>query len=275
VSEYLPFTEQHSIQEVQIAVHFQHEFGQEEIASARAGVEPEVKDALPRSAEMRGGSVTVDMSSQGAQVRTGSVESNLAGFQYSRIRGDGKPSLVLQLANNLVSFNVLEYGGWEIVRADSIKYIAALLSFLSLESNPVMATSLKFTDRYTFDGETSDAKADLLFVAENEYMTARCFTAGPLWHCHSGWFDDLVTAGRVLNHLNVGSGLVDLAPTVTIDHQATVHLSTPRQSLDAFLRPSEESGGLPVILDTLHNKNKEILGAILLPEMLGKIGMEA
>ena len=274
MGEYLPYTEQHSIQEVQVALHFQHEFEQQEIASAGAGVEPEVKDALPRSAELRGGSVTVDMSNQGVQVRTGPVESSLAGFQYSRVRGDGKPSQVLQLSNNLASFNIFEYGGWPIVRADSIKYITALLSFLPLEANPVMATSLKFTDRYTFDGEPRDAKADLLFVGENEYITARCFSAGALWHCHTGWFDDLVTTGRVLNHLNVGSSMVDLAPTVTIDHQATVHLSPPRQSLDALLRLSEESGGLGVILDTLHNKNKDILRAILLPGTLGKIGMQ-
>ena len=273
MSEYLPYTEQHSIQEVQVAVQFQHEFGQQEIASARAGVEPEVKDALPRSAEVRGGSVTVEMSNGEAQVRTGSIESSLVGFQYSRVRGDGKPSQILQLANNLVSVNILDYRGWAIARRDSIKYIMALLSFLDLEANPVMATSLKFTDRYTFDGESRDAKAELLFVTVNEHITARCFTAGPLWHCHSGWFDDVDTAGRVLNHLNIGSNLVDLSPTVTIDHEATVHLSTPRQSLPALLRLSEENGGLGVILDTLHNKNKEILSAILQPEMLGKIGM--
>ena len=273
MSKYLPYTEQHSIQEVQVALLFQHEFDQQEIASARAGVEHEVKDVLPRSAELRGGSVTVDMSSEGAQVRAHSVESSLAGFQYSRVRGDGKPSQVLQLTDNLVSVNILDYSGWDTVRADSIKYITAVLSFLSLEANPVMATRLKFTDRYTFDGEPRDAKAELLFMKNNEHITARCFTAGPLWHCHTGWFDDVGTVGRVLNHLNIGSNLVDLAPTVTIDHQATVQLSTPRQSLEALLSLSEGSGGLGIILDTLHDKNKEILSGILQPEMLGKIGM--
>ena len=273
MSQYLPFTEQHSIQEVQVALHFQREFAEEEIVSARAGFEPTIKDALPRRAELRGGSVTVDMSAEGAQVRPGRIGSGLVGFQYSRIKGDGKPSRILELANNVVSVRILEYEGWDTVRKDIIDYTKALLAFLDLEANPVMAASLNFTDRYTFDGDSTEAKAELLFVKENEYITTRSFTAGPLWHCHSGWFEQLGTAGRILNRLNIRSNLIDLAPTVTIEHQATVQFATPRQSFETVFGLSEESGGIAGILDSLHDKNKEILTALIQPEMLAKIGM--
>ena len=274
MSEYLPYADQHSIQEARVALHFQHEFDQQEIASARAGVEADLKDILPRSAELRGGSVTVNLSNLEAQVRTGSVLSSLAGFQFSRVRGDGKPAQVLQLSDNLVSVNVLEYGGWTKVRADSIKYVTAVLAPLSLAGNPVMATSLQFIDRYTFNGESRDAKAELLFVNDNEYISTRCFTAGSLWHCHTGWFDLPDPSGRVLNQLNVGSGVVDQASTVTIDHRVTLHLSTPRQSLEALLAPTGASHSFGVALDTLHDKNKSILRTILQPSMIAKIGIE-
>ena len=274
MSEYLPYADHHSIQEAQVALHFQHEFDQQEIVSARASVEASLKDVLPRSAELRGGSVTVDLSNPEAPVRTGSALSNLAGFQFSRVRGDGKPAQVLQLSDNLVYVNVLEYGGWSKVRADSIKYLTTALAPLSLAGNPVMATSLQFVDRYTFNGESGNAKAELLFVKYNEYISARCFTAGSLWHCQTGWFDSPDPAGRVLNQLNVGSSVVDQASTVTIDHRMTLHLSTPRQSFEALLDPPGGSISLGVALDTLHDKNKSILGAILQPEMIVKIGMK-
>ena len=274
MGEYLPYADQHSIQEARVALHFQHEFDQQEIASARASVEADLKDILPRSAELRGGSVTVNLSNLEPQVRTGSVLSSLAGFQFSRVRGDGKPAQVLQLSDNLVSVNVLEYGGWTEVRADSIKYVTAVLAPLSLAGNPIMATSLQFIDRYTFNGESRDAKAELLFVNDNEYISTRCFTAGSLWHCHTGWFDSPDPAGRVLNQLNVGSGVVDQASTVTIDHRVTLHLSTPRQSLEALLAPTGASHSFGVALDTLHDKNKSILRTILLPSMIAKIGIE-
>ena len=273
MSEYLPYAGLHSIEEAQVALHLQHEFDQQEIAPARASVEADLKDVLPRSAELRGGSITVELSSLEASVRPGAVPSNLAGFQFSRVRGDGKPAEVLQLSGNLLSVTVSEYTGWNKVRDDGIKYIMAALASLSLEGNPVMAISLQFIDRYTFNGNYKDAKAALLFVKSNEYLSARCFSAGPLWHCHNGWFDVDGADGRVLNQLNIASGLVDQASTVTIDHQATFHLSTPRQSLEALLNPSGEGLGLHVVLDTLHDKNKSILRDILQPETLAKIGM--
>ena len=168
----------------------------------------------------------------------------------------------------------LEYEAWNKVQDDGLKYITAVLAFLSLAGNPVMAIGLQFKDRYTFTGNSRDAQAALLFVKDNEYLSSRCFNAGPLWHCHTGWFDRLGADDRVLNQLNIGSGMVDQASTVTIDHRATFHLSTPRQSLEALLHPSGGSRGLREVLDALHDKNKSILRNLLQPEMLAKIGMD-
>ena len=273
MSEYLPYADHHSIEEAQVAIQLQHVFDQQEIASARASAEADLKDVLPRSAELRGGSITVDLSNIEAPVRQGPVSSNLAGFQFSRVKGDGKPAQVLTLSDRLLSVNVLEYEGWTKVRGDGIKYMTAVLASLPLAGNPVMAISLQFKDRYTFNGNSQDAKAALLFVKDNEYLSTRCFNAGSLWHCHTGWFDMAGSDGRVLNQLNIRSGVIDQASTVTIDHWATLHLYTPRQSLEALLHPPGEGLGLPTVLDVLHDKNKSILRDLLQLEMLAKIGM--
>ena len=273
MGEYLPFAESHSIQEAQVSLHFQRGFEEREIALARARAEADLKGTLPRSAEIRGGSVTVDVSDLEAGVRAGAVSASLAGFQFSRVRGDGRPAQSLELSDNLVSVNLLDYEGWGKVLSDSIRYIGSVLEPLSLEGNPVLATSLRFVDRYTFNGETREARADLLFVKDNEFISRRCFTVGPLWHCHTGWFDSFDPTGRVLNHLNVGSSVVDGAPTVNIDHRGTFQLSTPRQSLDALLGTPREHLSLEGALNCLHNGNKDILRAILVPDMLAKIGM--
>ena len=274
MSEYLPYAGQHSIEEALVALQLQHGFDEQEMASARASVEADLKDVLPRSAELRGGSITVDLSNLEAPVRQGPVSSNLAGFQFSRVKGDGKPAQVLTLSDNVLSVNVLEYEGWNKVQDDGIKYITAVLASLSLAGNPVMTISLQFKDRYTFNGNYRDAQAALLFVKGNEYLSTRCFNAGPLWHCHTGWFDVADAGERVLNQLNIGSGMVDQASTVTIDHRATFNLSTPRQSLEALLHPSGGSRCLREVLDVLHDKNKSILRALLQPGMLAKIGMD-
>ena len=159
MSEYLPYAGQHSIEEAQVSLQLRHEFDQQEIASARASVEAALKDVLPRSAELRGGSITVDLSNMEAPVRPGPVSSNLAGFQFSRVKGDGKPAQVLTLSESLLSVNVLEYEGWDKARDDGIRYITAVLASLPLAGNPVMAISLQFKDRYTFNGNHQDAEA--------------------------------------------------------------------------------------------------------------------
>ena len=270
----MPYAGNHSIQEAQVGLQFHHEFNQQEIELARGSVEVELKDVLPRSAEIRGGSVsvTVDLSSQDPQVRPDSVVSNLAGFQLSDVKGDGQPSRVLRLAGNLLSLNILDYTGWATILSDSIKCFETALFQLPFAGNPVMAYTLRYIDRYTFNGDPSEATAALLFVESNEYISKHCFTAGSLWHCHSGWFDS-INAGRVLNNLNISSGMMDLSSTVTIDHQTTLHLTLPRQSVGAVFATPERSLGLEAILDVLHDSNKRILNTLLRPEMRAKIGL--
>ena len=88
MGEYLPYADQHSIQEAQVALHFQHDFDQQEITSARAGAD--LKDVLPRSAELRGGSVTVDLSNPGVQVQTGSERWPAAEWPSGRAFEDAR-----------------------------------------------------------------------------------------------------------------------------------------------------------------------------------------
>ena len=274
MNEYIPYSEKHSIQETQVALHSHHEFNQQDIVSARSAVEADLKEILPRSAEIHGGTVQVELNPADAQMRQNPIPAKLVGFQFSKVRGDGKPAHLLELSGNVVSVNILDYEGWDKFRTESVKYITTVLHSLNLATNPVMAFGLRFIDRYTFSGESSEAKAALLFKSNNEYITRQCFGAGSLWHCHTGWFDDRGRAGRVLNHFNVASGLLDQASTVTIDHQATLHLTSPRQSPPALLIPPEGSLGLCTALDALHDKNKDILKTILLSEMLKRIGLE-
>lgn len=273
MTHYLPYAGQHSIQEVQVALHLQRELPEAHLAAAQTGIAPTIKDLLPRAAEMRGGSVTVDMSAQGAQVRSGPVQASLAGLQYSRIRGDGTPAQILELANTSLSVKIFEYEEWDQVRKDATQYLTTVAPYLPLEENPVLAASLSFTDRYTFNGNDQDARADLLFRKDTKFITAHSFAAGPLWHSHSGWFESIPPTGRILNRLNVASSLVDLASTATIEHQAVVQFAAPRQSIHRLFDHSEESPGIPELLDSLHEKNKEVLKALLLPDMVTKIGL--
>lgn len=273
MSEYLPYSEQHSIQEAKVALHFQHEFGQQDVERSRDAVAAELKDLLPRSAEIRGSSVAFNLTDPSAPTPMPPVPDHLVGFEFTKIRGDSRPARSLRLVNNSLEVSISDYERWEITLNDTIGYIRTTLALLPLDANPIMAADLQFIDRFAFNGTLDDVDASLLFQQGGDYIAKRCFTSGPLWHCHTGWFD-MHPNGRILNHLNIGSAFVDSSPTVTIDHNAVFQLNSPRQSIDALLQPIEENIGLRDILNWLHGRNKQILSELLTQEMQDKIGLQ-
>jgi uncharacterized protein (TIGR04255 family) len=271
VAEYLPFAEKHSIQEAQINLLFPSNFEQQSITTARGVAQAELSDSLPRLAEVRGGAIQIDISNPDAPV-PGNISSDIIGFQFAKVQGNAQPAQTITLSGNVLSVSFFDYETWIQTRQATSEYISTVLSALPLVQNPVIALGLRFIDRYTFDGLPDQAQAELLMSQQSPYVAPHVFSAGSAWHCNTGWFDQN-TEDRILHNLNMASNLVDLSSTVTIDHQATVHLRAPRQSTQTLFTPPGEESGLMQALDRLHEQNKEILKEILLPTMLTKIGL--
>ena len=274
MGEYLPFQEKHSIQEAQISILFLGPFDQRSIEEARGFAQAELSGELPRVAEGRGATFQVEITDPTAPAIAQTIPSGVVGFQLSRVQGNGQVARALQLENNALSVSFMDYESWKVTIKDGLKYLRPVLNSLPLEQNPVVAFSLRFIDRYTYSGNPGDARADQIFVRGNPHITPHTFEAGPTWHCNTGWFEDPSEEGdRELHNLNVRSSLIDLSSTVTMDHHATRHLKSPRHTLDALLEPPSGAVGLVAAQEILHDRNKSILGAILRPEMLAKIGM--
>lgn len=272
MGKYLPYSGTHSIQEAVVALHFRGPFSAEAVGRAQSNAQVELGKAFPRSGGIH--ELRVNQTGQGVVLQE-SGSPRLAGFELSRVKADAKPSRVLRIVGNMLTANFLEYKNWKSTLKDSLSYIKAVLSPLPLVGNPVMAFSLRYIDRYTFDGPADEPRAEMLLRKGCGYITARCFEGGPLWHCHSGWFDPLETGDRILNQLNVGSAMVDQAPTVTVDHNAIYQLTAPRQTIEALFQPSSEKiAHLEHALNDLHRRNGMILRAMLVPDMLSAIGME-
>lgn len=270
--QYLPYSGAHSIQEAVIAIHFLHAFDPQAVMRAQDSVQANLKDVFPRSNQIHQ-APEIRISQEGVLTQEPEAAARLAGFEFSKVKADAKPARVLRLLGEALAVNFLEYEGWKATRKESLNYIRVVLSSLTLTENPVMAFSLKYVDRYTFDGPTDAPRADMLFREGNSYITPFCFQAGPMWHCHSGWFE---THGdnRILNQFNVGSSIVDQIAAVTIDHNAIYQLTTPRQTTESlFGQPSNIGSGIESVLEHMHGQNGSILKDVLRPEMLERIGM--
>jgi uncharacterized protein (TIGR04255 family) len=275
MTEYLPFHDKHSIQEAQISILFLGQFDRQSIEATRGFVQAELSDELPRTAEVRGGSLRIDITNPAAPSPLGGMQSDLVGFLFSKVQGNGQPARVLQLADNALSVSFMDYDSWQATRNDALRYLRPALASLPLDQNPAVAFSLRFIDRYTFSGNSKDARADMLFVSGTPHITPHTFDAGPNWHCNTGWFDIEIgeEKDRILHNLNVTSNLVDLSSTVTINHHATRYLTSPRYSAEVLLESDSGAIGMADAVENLHEQNKSILKHLLVREMLSKVGL--
>jgi hypothetical protein len=131
--------------------------------------------------------------------------------------------------------------------------------------------SLQFVDMF----ETAEASYDLrdLFT-ENPYLSPMAFTSGELWHSHVGWFDRSDKLGLSLNNLNVDARQTEargqVMNAVTILHVQQLRFASPLQA------PENGSGfwnSLETSMQRLHILNKQVLAAMLNPEMTSKISL--
>ena len=272
VAQYLPFAGEHSIQEAVVTVQFHVPLPAHLVELARGSVLAVHEDAFPRSREVHGGEIHIDVSDESAAPSM--QVAKLVGFELSRPKGDGVPARVLELSGNSLRVSFFEYTEWNDVAAQSVAYVRSAVARLPLSDVPVVAFGLRYVDRFTFDGPLEQALPELLFRPEAAYLAPSCLESGPLWHCNLGWFESRNEQERVLNQLSVASAVIDGVPTVTIDHNATWQLRGPRQSTDAlFANDDGTRTPLKEALDDLHDGNKSVIRAVLLEDMLEKIGL--
>ena len=276
MGQYLPYAGTNAIQEAVIGVHFGDNFRPQAVERSRAAVVAGLREEFPRSNDIHMAEVKIE-STNPSFFRTEEVETaRLGGFELLKVKSDGKPARVLRFVENMLTVNFLEYVNWESTLPNSLEYIRLVLSSVNLESNPITALSLRYIDRFTFDGPPNEAEAGLLLRQGNDHLTQQCFAGGPFWHCHSGWFEQISRKSRILSQLNVSSAMVDQAPTVTIDHNAIYQMKAPRQTIESLYEPpSGADSGLAGVLDRLHGLNGSILKDMLLPDMLERIGMKS
>ena len=100
MAEYLPFQDKHSIQEAQINLLFYGRFERQVIEATRGYAEAELSEIVPISAEVRGGSFEIDITNPSNPSPMRTMSSDLVGFQFSKVQGNGQQARVLQLTEN-------------------------------------------------------------------------------------------------------------------------------------------------------------------------------
>jgi uncharacterized protein (TIGR04255 family) len=196
----------------------------------------------------------------------------VGGFNATRVRGDGNPSRAFRGANNVISLHFFEYSHWNETKAIGLGLFVRCLKLLGIPSaqNPIVAITLKFVDRFTFDGPADMASASQLLKQETRYVSKEIFDVQIPWHVNTGWSEPLL-GEKIGQHQLLVQGAKDLNSFIMVQHNISF-------SVLPFLTVVEETDGrkeplLEEIFDAQHQSNVLLLKNMLTDEMCGAIGL--
>lgn len=278
-NSFSPINKAHAILEV-VFIQFAPDFPVQAIRKLME-VEHELKEELPKVSPINRIETTLERGEDGPK---GQFIERPVGIELQRIRPDGSVEWMLRTTENIIAVHCLDYSTWGDVWGRAREYFHKTFGRIEGESNFVISIGLKYIDRFLYEGTKEEYDSSLLFKKDTDLISKKSFLATPLWHCHSGWFDESFDAvdavkGDLLNQLNVDSSYANVSGQkryiTTIEHNAIIriegqdngHLRSITEKTDA------KDSCLDQLMDKLHNTNKKVLSNLLSEQMAIKINL--
>ena len=265
---YVPFAGKNSIVEATFGLQFAQPIVPQ--ISEKFGVlQSELIGEFPSFEKMQMLQLTVGTPLQWGT--TAQPTPTVGGFNASKFKTDGKPSRTLRGMNNFLSAHFLEYETWAETKADALRFFARCTELLNVPSalNPIATISLRFIDRFTFDGDPETASASQLFKSSTKYIPPSILSAGNIWQSNSAWFDNLLGGQKCLHQLNIqGAKEADTA-VVILNHNINCNLDAPLTTM----RENSGERTLENVFDAQHKANVDVLKNMLDEKMQKDIGL--
>jgi uncharacterized protein (TIGR04255 family) len=183
------------------------------------------------------------------------------------ISDDGQTQILI--APEAISITTNQYLRWANMRAQVESVLKALQSEYSDIVN-LFAFKVEYWDRFNWNGDWANFDVSKLLTA-TDLVNARARVSEREWHSHAGWFTYL-DGFRRLTNVNVDvQGLVHPGA----GDQPTVGIYTMLQD-EAYGAAQELFEQQPLLprTDELHNELKDLLSAMLAPEIAHRIGLK-
>jgi uncharacterized protein (TIGR04255 family) len=154
---------------------------------------------------------------------------------------------------------------------DALSFFARCSELLNVPSvlNPIAAISLRFIDRFTFDGDPENASASQLFKSNTQYIPPNILSAGSLWQSNSAWLNNLISEQKCMHQLSVQGVKEADAAVIVVNHSINCNLDIPLTSLQEI----GEQPNLENIFDAQHRANVDVLKNILDEKIQQSIGL--
>jgi hypothetical protein len=206
----------------------------------------------------------------------------IRGAEFSVKRPDGTAVTTMTILNNEVVVQTSLYTRWDPVWDKVQSYLLGGLDRIAaLEKGRDLAirnVSLVFVDAFRSSEESPDFTQVLV---ESPEVASGVLQRGPLWHCHTGWFESNAN-GRVLNQINVDakkltltdpvSGTVSEPHDLSITHRQVTEFQ-PETALGEVVSKQQRSDIIGAF-SAMHVANKLRVASLLTRPMREKIRID-
>lgn len=214
-------------------------------------------------------------------------KQTLSGFELETFGEDEKLEWGLSVSDNKLLIHCLNYSTWEKVWEEAFSYISDVFEVINSESSfKVSNFGLKYLDKFTHYKEEESHSITDLFKSDNKFITSSILNSGRVWHCNSGWFEDLLDDFTIenlyffkcLNQLNVESNLNikdSNEIVISVDHGTFI---IPKKIDNNIQEYGIEVSKIDInyinnCFQLLHRKNKTVLRELLSNSMCKRINL--
>lgn len=214
-------------------------------------------------------------------------KQTLSGFELESFDKDGELDWGLSISDNKLLIHCLNYSTWEKVWKDALSYISEIFETISYDDSLKISNfGLKYLDKFVYSGRIENYSSTDIFKTENNFLTKNVLDSGSVWHCHSGWFEDLSEefivedsyVFKCLNQLNVESNA-----TSKDNHEIIVSIDHGTFLIPKKVIANDNEFGIEVnkidisyiskSFELLHAKNKKVLKELLNEDMCERIDL--
>ena len=204
----------------------------------------------------------------GASVAPGN-SGNEVGWSSTRAQGVGHAVVeALSLQNSLLSYESSDYRGWTKAVARFQKICGDVLAEAGNLVNAA-STTLEYTDRFVFQGVSTDARPDgILDATILALLPDSALSGRELWHVHRGWYE-AVGDDRCLVNQNFDA------------QQGSTNFSKEVRSIQIFSKCEIRKDGLGFGMDEvgpklqlLHRRSLELISSSIVADLATRIGLK-
>lgn len=266
--EFKPFAGEHAIQAMGFVIELAAPISSGVLVKLRTSLTERWKKELPRRLDSH--SITMSV---GPDVTNAPPVMRPAGpFMLDRTLPNGQSEIAFRVAPEALGVNFTVYTRWKDIWSRARTFLQSAAA--ELDKGPTVgAAVLTYVDRFVWDGDPSAASTEALLRPNSEFITPRVQREPGQWHCYQGFFEgeNNPLPHQQLVNVNLDKKIEDNACVfeITTLHRSIVQAEKP--ALVNLLEPEESA--LDHLMSKMHERNKEILAAILSDEMCQRIAL--